>query len=151
MAESLYQIWISGGTVGTWFLLQDMPLSTPFQSGLYLISNSLANAVAKPYLTPFRFPFVAYIKTGGKVAIWGRDATSDKQTVTIDRKAGSAWKTVATITSNSHGIFQATLSLGAVKTWSMRASAPGSGTSMSFSLRPPSNENMTVNPFPLSG
>jgi len=151
VAESLYQIWKSGATVGTWFLLQDMPLSTPFQSGLYFISNSVANADAKPYLTSFRFPFVAYLKSGGKVAIWGRDTTSDKQTVTIERKTSNGWKPVGAITSNDHGIFQATLAFGAKKTWTLRASAPGSGTSSTFSLTVPSNENMTVNPFPLSG
>jgi len=153
LAESMYQIWNSGATVGAWFLLQDMPLSTPFQSGLYFISNSVSNATAKPLLTPFRFPFVAYLKSGGKVKIWGRDATSDLQNVTIQRRIGTSgtWKTVATITSNGYGIFQATPFLGATSKWFLRASAPGSGTSLVFSLTVPSNENLIVNPFPLSG
>lgn len=63
VAESLYQMWKSGVTVGTWFLLQDMRSTTPFQSGFYFASDSLSNAVAKPLLTPFRFPFVAYLKS----------------------------------------------------------------------------------------
>ena len=152
MAEALYQIWTSGATLGTSFLLQDMPLSTPFQSGLYFHSTVLANAEAKPLLTAFRFPLVAYLKSGGKVKIWGRDATSDQQDVAIQRRvgAGGTWKTVATITSNSYGIFQATLPLYALSTWWLRAVAPGSGNSLAFALKVPLNENMHVNPFPLS-
>jgi hypothetical protein len=150
-AEAFYQLWKSGATLGTWFLLQDQPTSTsPLQSGLYLISPSLSNAVAKPLLTPFEFPFVAYLKSGGKVQIWGRDATSDVQPVEIDMKVGSKWKQVATVTSNSNGIFQAKLNVHAKLTYSMRASAPGSGTSATFTLKAPANENMRVVPFPMN-
>ena len=152
LAESLYQIWKSGATLGTWFLLQDFPLSTPFQSGLYFNSTLLADATAKPLLTPFRFRFVAYLKSGGKVKIWGRDATSDRQDVAIQRKIGSgSWKRVATVASNSHGIFQATLPLKATSSWSLRASAPGSGISLGFALKVPLDENLRVTPFPLRG
>ena len=153
LAESLYQIWKSGATVGAWFLLQDFPLSTPFQSGLYFDSILLGDATAKPLLTPFRFPLVAYLKVGGKVKIWGRDSTSDQQNVAIQRRigAGGSWRTVAIITSNSHGIFQATLGLKALSTWWLRAVASGSGSSLPFALRVPSNEGLRVIPFPLSG
>jgi hypothetical protein len=149
VGESFYQVWKSGATLGTWFLLQDEPKSTPFQSGLYLNSNSLSDAVAKPLLAPFQLPFVAYLKKGGKVFVWGRDATSDSQNVTIQEKNGTKWKTVAMIASNSYGIFQGTLSIGAKKTYSMRASA-GGVTSTTFSLTVPSNENLNVTPFPLN-
>jgi hypothetical protein len=150
VAESFYQLWKSGATLGTWFLLQDEPSSTPFQSGLYSLSSSLSSAVAKPLLTPFAFPFVAYLKSGGKVQVWGRDTTSDVQPVEIDMKVGSKWKQVATVTSNSYGIFQATLPVHALLKYSMRASAPGSGTSATFALKAPANENMNVVPFPLN-
>ena len=149
VAESFYQLWKSGATLGTWFLLQDKPLSTPFQSGLYLDSPSLSNAVAKPLLDPFRFPFVAYRKTTGKVVLWGRDATSDTQVVSIQRKVNGVWKTLGTITSNSNGIFSATLQLHALAPWQLRASV-GSSTSATFALTVPSNENMHVTPFPLN-
>ncbi len=150
VSESFYQLWKSGATLGTWFLLQDEQNSTPFQSGLYTYSSSLSGATAKPLLQPFAFPFVAYLKPGGKVQIWGRDTTSDKQVVTIDMKVRSKWKTVADITSNNYGIFQATIAVHALAKYSMRASAPGSGTSATFSLTKPSNENMRVVPFPLN-
>jgi|SRR5579862_242285 len=152
LAESMYQIWKSGATMGMWYLLQDQPSSTPFQSGLYSYSASLSLASAKTLLIPFRFPFVAYLKSGGKVQVWGRDTTSNAQTVTIQEKIGKkAWKTVATITTNSYGIFQALLPLHALSAYSLQAVAPGSGTSATFSLTVPSNENMKVTPFPAGG
>jgi hypothetical protein len=152
MPECMYQMWKSGVTVGTWFLLQDMASSTPFQSGLYFRSTSLAAAQAKPLLPGFSFPLVAYLKSHGKVQIWGRDATSDGQDVSIQQRIGSggAWKTVATITSNKYGIFQATLSLKATSKYWIRAVAPGSGNSLPFALKVPKNENLRVVPFPLS-
>jgi hypothetical protein len=152
VAESMYQMWKSGVTLGTWFLLQDRPIHTAYESGLYFNSSSLADAQAKPLLPPFRFPFVAYLKPQGNVFVWGRDSTSDMQDVTIQQQnhAGGPWNNVATVTSNSYGIFQATLPLGAKKTYSLRASAPGSASSQAFSLTVPSNENMHVIPFPKS-
>jgi len=153
VAETYYQMWKSGVTLGTWFLLQDLPRSTPYQSGLYFNSADVSRAVAKPMLMPFRFPFVAYLRAGGNVQIWGRDATSDLRAVAIQQRIGTggAWQTVATITSNSYGIFRATLSLGAKSTYFLRAVAPGSGNSAAFSLTVPPNENLNVTPFPLGG
>jgi hypothetical protein len=151
VAESMYQMWKSGITVGIWFQLRDLPTSTPFQSGLYFRSASLLDARAKPLLSPFRFPFVAYLKAGGEVQIWGRDATSDMQNVTIQEqtRGGGRWTTVASITSNGYGIFTATLPLaGANYQVSLRAWARGSGNSRPFSLGVPRNENMNVTPFP---
>jgi hypothetical protein len=149
VAEAFYQLWKSGATLGTWFLLQDEPSSTPFQSGLYTISNSLSNAVAKPLLDPFTLPFVAYLKSGGKVQMWGRDATSDTQNVAIQRKVNGSWKTLATITSNNYGIFQAKLGLHAASSWTLRAQASGVN-SAGFSLTVPASENKRVVPFPLN-
>lgn len=150
LPESFYQMWKSGVTVGTWYLLQDAPYpSTPYQSGLYLDSASLSNAVAKPLRNAFNFPLVAYRKSLGKVLVWGRVTTYDVQDVAIQEKLPSKpWKTVATITSNNYGIFTATLNLHAQTTWQIRAIAPGSGTSTVFKLAVPSNENMSVVPFP---
>jgi hypothetical protein len=149
VSESFYQVWRSGATLGTWFLLQDEPKSTPFQSGLYYNSDSVAGARVKPLLAAFRMPFVAYIKSGGKVQMWGRDATNNQQNVSIQMKVGSKWKTVASIKSNSNGIFAATMPLHAKSSYSMRANANGV-TSAVFSLTKPSNENLNVTPFPLN-
>jgi hypothetical protein len=137
-AESLHQMWLSGVSLVTWFLLEDYPSPSPYQSGLYFHSSSLATARAKPTLTAFRFPFVAYLKKK-TVTIWGRDATSDHQVVTVQRRHGKSgsWRTVASIAANRNGIFKASLKLKATKKDWLRAVAPGSGSSLGFSLTVP--------------
>jgi hypothetical protein len=138
-AESLYQMWRSGVSLVTWFLLVDFPSPSPFQSGLYFKAPlSLAAAHPKPTLTAFRFPFVGYLH-GRAVRIWGRDATSDTRAVRVQLRHGKGgrWRTVAVVTSNDHGIFRATIRLTASKKDWLRARAIGSGTSLGFSLSVP--------------
>jgi hypothetical protein len=137
-AESLYQMFRSGVSLVTWFGLQDTGGKSPYQSGLYRHSRSLAHARMKPVRTAFRFPFVAYLHRGS-VSVWGRDATSNKRVVTIQRRAGKHghWRTVAKVRANRWGIFKAKLRVKAsAKDW-LRAKASGSGTSLSFSLTVP--------------
>lgn len=143
-AESLHQMWLSGVSLVTWFLLEDYPSPSPYQSGLYFHGSSLANARAKPSLTAFRFPFVAYLGKRNAVSVWGRDATSDKQTLTVQFRHGTrgSWRTVARISSNANGIFKATLKLKAKKTDWLRASAAGSGNSLAFSLIRPKDPHI---------
>ena len=59
--------------------------------------------------------------------------------MTIQRRHGTRgrWRTVGDIESNGNGIFQATLKLRATKKDWLRASAPGSGESLAFSLTVP--------------
>jgi hypothetical protein len=137
-AESLHQMWLSGVSLVTWFLLEDFPSPSPYQSGLYFYSSSLETARPKPTRTAFRFPFVAYLhKT--TVSIWGRVATSDQEVVTVQRRHGKrgAWRTVALVRSNRYGIFKASLKLKATKKDWLRASATGSDNSLAFSLTVP--------------
>ena len=140
-AEAFYQMWRSGVSLVTWFGLQDRGGSSQYQSGLFRHSASLSKAKAKPGFTAFRFPFVAYLN-GRSISVWGRNATSDKQVVTIQLRHGTSgsWKTVANIRSNSSGIFKGTLQLAASKQDWLRASAPGSGSSLAFSLTRPSSK-----------
>jgi hypothetical protein len=134
-AESLHQMWLSGVSLVTWFLLQDFPSPSSYDSGLFFQSSSLDNARPKPVRAAFRFPFVAHLEKK-TVGIWGRVATSDKQVVTVQRRHGrrGAWKRVARISSNRYGIFKATLRLKATNKGWLRAVASGSGTSLAFSL-----------------
>jgi hypothetical protein len=142
-AESLYQMWRSGVSLVTWFLVEDYASPSPFQSGLYFRSAAIENARPKPVLTAFRFPFVAYLQ-GKTVNVWGRDATSDKETVTVQLRHGKNghWQTVASIGSNGSGIFRATLKLKASKKDWLRATASGSGNSLAFSLTRPNYPNI---------
>jgi len=142
-SESLHQMWLSGISVVTWFLLQDYPRPSPWDSGLFFYASSLDHARPKPMRTAFRFPFVAYLKKGN-VSIWGRVATSDAQVVTVQRRHGKkgAWRTVARVRANQYGIFKATLRLKAAKQDSLRAVATGSGPSLAFSLTRPRGSNI---------
>jgi len=137
-AESLYQAWRCGVSLFTWFNLEDLSGGGPYKSGLYFHGKSLSRAKPKPVLTAFRFPFVAYLH-GSTVSVWGRDATSDKQRVTIQLRHGKSgsWRTVAYVVANSNGIYRATLKLNASKSDWLRASASGSGKSLAFSLTVP--------------
>jgi hypothetical protein len=138
-------MWRSGVTLVTWFLLQDYPSPSPYQSGLYFHSSSLVDAKPKPSLTAFRFPFVAYLgKKQNTVSVWGRDATSGKETVAIRLRHGKsgAWRSVALVSANANGIFQATLKLKATKKDWLRANATGSGSSLAFSLTRPKDPNI---------
>jgi hypothetical protein len=137
-AESLHQMWLSGVSLVTWFLLEDYPGKSPYQSGLYFHTKSLDSARAKPVLTAFRFPFVASL---GKrsVSVWGRTATSTKQLVAVQRAShkGGPWRTVATLRANASGIFKASLRMKATHKYWLRAIAPDSGKSLAYSLREP--------------
>jgi Cellulase (glycosyl hydrolase family 5) len=136
-AESLHQMWLSGVSLVTWYLLQDYPSPSPYQSGFYFNSESLDDARKKPSLTAFRFPFVAYLHKS--VSVWGRVATSDERTVGIQLRHGKhgPWQTVASIESNRYGIFKGKLPIRASKKDSLRATAQGSGSSLAFSLTRP--------------
>jgi hypothetical protein len=59
--------------------------------------------------------------------------------VTIQRRHGKTgrWGTVGYVVANRSGIFRATLKLKATKKDWLRASAPGSGKSLAFSLTVP--------------
>ena len=142
-SESLYQAWRSGVSLLTWFGLEDQPGLSPYQSGLYFHASSLDEARPKPVLTAFRFPFVAYLGRR-TVRVWGRDATSDREPVTVRFRRGKhgSWRTVATVVANSNGIFEATLRLKATRKDWLGAVAPGSGNSLPFSLTVPHHPNI---------
>ena len=122
-AEALYHMWTDGVSVVMWFLLRDMPPSTPFQSGLYFAGATLAEDRPKPTLTAFRFPFVAYPRRSGTF-VWGRAPDSSTHTVVVERDVGSTWRRVATLTSDHVGIFQRLLPLAA-RTGYLRARVVG--------------------------
>lgn len=145
-AESLWQAWRSGVSLLTWFGLEDKAGTSPYKSGLYFHASSLANARPKPVLTAFRFPFVAYLHRS-TVSVWGRDATSSGERVTIQLRRGrhGGWRTVGYVVANSAGIFQAKLRLKAAKKDWLRAEAAGSGKSLAFSLTRPRDPH--IGPF----
>jgi hypothetical protein len=143
-SESLHQMWLSGVTLVTWFLIRDLPSPSPYQSGLYFYTADLTNAQAKPGLTAFRFPFVAYLGKKHRVSLWGRTATSESEVVTIQLRHGKRgpWRSVAQVGANANGIFQANLKLKATKKDWLRARSTDSGESLAFSLKRPKNPHI---------
>jgi hypothetical protein len=142
VSEALYRSWSTGVSLFTWFLVRDQPSSNSFyQSGLYTISRSNPDDVsldkAKPALTAFRFPFVAFPQSKTSITIWGRTPGSKAGKVQIQRKSGSAWKLVKTLSANRYGIFRARLTKPAKTVYLRARLVGGSGTSIAFSLNAP--------------
>jgi hypothetical protein len=133
-------MWRSGITLVTWWLLQDQPYpASAFQSGLYFGRAPLASARAKPTLTAFRFPFVAYLRGNG-VYVWGRTPGGVPGSVVIQRRAGpgGGWREIATVAANGNGIFTRLLPIHATASDFLRARlVDDSGTTLSFSLTEP--------------
>ncbi len=139
-AEALYQMWRSGVTVATWWLLQDQPYpSSPYQSGLYVRAPRGAAPQAKPSLAAFRFPFVAYRRTSG-VYVWGRTPSGAAATVVLQRRRDKAggWTNVGSVRADRFGLFARTVRVPARQTDFFRAKLVGpGGTSLPFALSEP--------------
>jgi hypothetical protein len=145
VAEALYQMWTAGVSLVTWFQLRDDPRgATPFQSGLYL-NDGPGYSLDKPKgaATAFRFPFVAF-RDQGRVLVWGRSPTQTRVQIRIEQLVGDAWRTVASFSSDTAGIFTASLRL--TDGGSLRARLPDNETSAPFSLTVPPPLTL-VNPF----
>jgi hypothetical protein len=148
VSESLYRMWRTGITLATWFQLRDshrpdLPKTREVTSGLYFrCKDGLSCDRAKPALTAFRFPFVAYRGNNG-IRIWGRTPASDQAEVTVQaQRRSGGWEAVASLTPDRFGIFQKRLPRR--RGVAMRARVEGD-RSRAFSLkRPP---DMPVFPF----
>jgi Cellulase (glycosyl hydrolase family 5) len=142
VSQMLYEMYSSGVSLVTWFLLRDEPLeSSRFQSGLYYAgSGGISSDRAKTTLRAFRFPFVAMPETVNgktKVALWGRTPTSKSGKVVIERKSGSKWKKVKTLSANSYGIFKARIAKPANTKYLRARLSDGSDQSAEFALATP--------------
>jgi hypothetical protein len=127
--QAMYEFWRSGVTLVTWFSVRDEPMTTSFyQSGLYYRSGK-----AKPYREGFRFPFVAFPKAGG-VYVWGRTPSGLPGPVAVEQRDNTGtWRTIGTLSSDSHGVFQHTYRLA--QTGFLRAQFVGTAErSLPFSL-----------------
>ena len=141
--QALYEMWEAGVTRVAWLALRDEPFpSSPYQSGLYFRSGSLAHDTAKPFLQGFRFPFVAF-PSNGSIEVWGRTPTSSAGKVSIELDVNSKWHRVAVVSANGVGIFTAHLKLSNT-TSSMRARF-GDESSLGFGLQ--AVPDRFVNPF----
>jgi hypothetical protein len=140
VAEALHTAWSAGVSHFFWFSLRDearegRPASEALESGLYFRGPTLAKDQPKPFLSAFRFPFVAY--PGKPFTFWGRTPTSRSGPVKIEFLEHGHWKTVATVSAKKTGIFQGTLhtAYGAGEVGSARA-VFGGQASAAFSMKP---------------
>lgn len=144
-AEALYQMWSSGVDVVIWLQLYDDPYpADPAQAGLYFLPPANPErARAKPSLTAFTFPFVAYRRTNG-VYVWARTPWGQPGTVVVQRRVGGTWRRVATLRSDAFGIVSRTIpGRFAAADW-LRAVTSGRD-SLPFGLTQPPDR--FVNPF----
>jgi hypothetical protein len=149
VAEALYKAWRGGVSVFTWYTIRDEPNAvTSAQAGLYFnCPHGIACDRPKPAQRSFRFPFVAY-KVGGRTALlWGRVPFGIAGRVRIQWHQGSRWRPLATLSTDSDGIFMATRTLPRgidTRSGVLRAVA-ASEASPSFSLYHP--PDIIVTPF----
>jgi hypothetical protein len=128
-SEAIYRMWAAGVTVATWWKIEDEPMhASRYQSGFFGTDGG-----AKHSLTAFRFPVVAF-RRSGRVYVWGRTPVGSPGRVTVQIRAGGGWRRLATVRANAHGIFGRTLRTSARKGF-VRARFAGE-VSLPFSLTP---------------
>ena len=89
------------------FLYRDEPNVARFQSGLVTLGNT-----AKPSYNAFQLPLAQTSRSGGRAGLWGQlRAPGAAGSARLERKAGSTWRTVATIGHGAGGFFRVTVSL----------------------------------------
>jgi hypothetical protein len=87
-----------------WYVWRDEPLaggSGGWQSGL-----RFADGAAKPALAAFARPLWAQRRDRGTVTVWGQVRPGGSHPVTLERRTGSAWRTIATLTTDARGAFR---------------------------------------------
>jgi hypothetical protein len=113
VAEAMHAAWSAGVSNFFWYSLRDDPppsgnekYSETLESGLYFRGATVEQDQPKPFLTAFRFPFVAY--AGRKLEFWGRTPTSKPGRVSIQLREGK-WRQVKTVRADGNGIFRGSL------------------------------------------
>lgn len=164
-SEALYRAWQLRIPVLLWGQLRDYPLdAAPYQSGFYFCDTTHdvgdncsggvvdpTTATAKPSLRAFRFPFVAYDKSG-HITVWGRTPDSNSHTIRIDKKVSGGWNKVTQVTADGNGVFSkrfaSSLTRGTLRAV-LLSPGPLDPNSAGFSLTRP--KDRFVNPFGCGG
>ncbi len=141
VSEGLYRMWQAGVTLVTWFQLVDLPYAplSRFQAGLYFIDGT----PKQRSINAFRFPFVAFAARG-KITVWGRvpplagaAVWPAGETVVVERKTSSGWRSMRSFRTNSVGIFSARFRSSLRKGWLRARLVDRRATSDYFSLTRP--------------
>ena len=142
-AESLHQMWLSGVSLVTWFLLEDLPEPELLAERPLLPRNVTRErpGQAGAYRLPLplrRLPAQLDGERLGPRRDERQGARDGPAPARQERARGVRWHSCGRMTS---GIFKATLRLKASKKDWLRASAVGSGRSLAFSLTVPHHPN----------
>jgi hypothetical protein len=132
ISQALYEMWKTGISLVTWFLLRD---SGHFQAGLYRAGKSLAADKPKPTLAAFRFPFVGHT-VRGRISVWGRTPWAKPGRILVEESSKGGWRLLGLVKTNRFGIF--TQIFGAPRGRYVRARSLGP-------------DRLTSRPFPLAG
>jgi hypothetical protein len=145
VAEALYTMWHNGVTLVTWLQLRDDPQSSSFlQAGLFYRGSSISRDSPKPLLRAFRFPFVAYPRTGG-VTVWGRTPTSKPGRVTVEARIGGRWRSIGKLAAAGNGIFAGGFATSGSADLVRARFVPKGTLAVAFSLKAPPDQ--FFNPF----
>ena len=87
---------------------------------------------AKRALGSFPHPFWATRTSGSRVRLWGQVRPGGAETVTLERKAGSGWKKIASVKTSGRGYFKRDITARGKGTYRFRYSG---GTSSAKSVR----------------
>ena len=133
LQEASYRAWSHPRVRGlVWYLWRDEPLranGAGWQSGLRFVDGS-----AKPALADFPRPFWATRVRSRTARVWGQVRPgSGRVPVTIERRSGSSWRTVATMTTDARGAFRRDVRVASTTTFRFRWAG---GTSDARSVRP---------------
>lgn len=104
-----------------------------FQSGL-----KFENGRPKPSYTSFKHPIRASrraVRRGGAFTLWGQVRPGGRHSVTIQRRLGRSWTTLATVSTDDRGGFRRRIRAGRTARYRFRYSDGPRGTSDSVLVR----------------
>jgi len=104
ISEAMYEMWQTGISLVTWFLIRD---TAHYQSGLYQAGGSVAADKPKATVAAFRFPFVGHMLKG-KVTVWGRTPWGKPGRVLVEELTKAGWKPLGTVRTSRFGILRET-------------------------------------------
>jgi hypothetical protein len=104
------------------------PSGGGWQSGMYYTDGR-----PKPALTEFPQPFWVDRTGRGKARVWGQVRPGTTHTVTLERRSGSSWRRVASIRTNSKGVFTRNTTIRSRTTYRFRWDG---GTSLARTVSP---------------
>jgi hypothetical protein len=141
ISEAFFRMYRAGVSVASWFQMRDgFGPDARFADGLYSVSaaHPLSPAFDRPKISfeSFRFPFVAFRRDRGHVAIWGRTPSGVPGKVVIERSRGRRFHRLATLVTDRYGVFQRVVRTRGKGSLRARL-VDGSAQSLPFSLKRP--------------